>query len=128
MKKQLAITLLVSLIAGLSLSACGAKQPSEAEDAVKLVNEDGSDAEGQAQKADIVLYDCENKPAASAVYPNESTAIVVYNDEQHDLQITVSADGAKYANDDIIWWTKGNEATLFDAQSNETLDDCTARQ
>lgn len=127
MTRSFALALLFTAATSVSLLACGAKQQSEAEDAVTFVHEDGSDATKEAEKAEVVLYDCENNPAASAVYPNDSTAIVVYNDEQHDLQIETSADGAKYANDDVIWWVKGDDATLFDAQSDETLDDCTVR-
>lgn len=64
------------------------------------------------------VYVCESGEEVHAAYPDIDTAVIQYRGDTHTLQIAVSADGARYINDDLQWWVKGAgsnaEGILFD--------------
>lgn len=54
------------------------------------------------------VYVCDGGETIRAAYPDTDTAVVEYKGETHVLHIAVSADGARYINDHIEWWSKGS--------------------
>ncbi|WP_111746518.1 MliC family protein [Salinisphaera orenii] len=64
-----------------------------------------------------VTYACDHSNDREVRYPNDHTAVIPYKGSQHTLTLTRSADGARYTNDDIVWWNKGSgsnaSASLF---------------
>lgn len=81
-------------------------------------------------------YRCASGETIAASYPSTDTAMVEYKGDRQDMKIAVSASGARYANDDFEWWTKGSgtdsEATLFrhntDGSTGESVERCTQMQ
>ena len=86
-----------------------------------------------AQDPSVHSYVCKSGETVLAGYPSTETATIAYKDRTHDLQIAVSASGARYVGDGFEWWTKGSgagsEATLLrhlpDGTSGEVLESCT---
>jgi heat shock protein HslJ len=68
-------------------------------------------------------YRCEGDRRAWAVY-TEARARVVTGPDTHDLPLAVSASGARYAQGDVVWWVKGDEAFL-EKGGVRTLSGCT---
>lgn len=73
-------------------------------------------------------YNCENEMEISAQYYSGKVELFI-NGLQKELHQTVSASGAKYATENglepergLIWWTKGNEATMFEIILDHTAD------
>lgn len=101
------------------LSACGAKQHAEPPQTRLSVEE----AEHALLDADI--YVCDEGTEIRAAYPEPDLAIVQYRADIHVLTEAISASGARYIDDRIEWWTKGEDhATLFrhtDDGTGETL-------
>ncbi len=77
-------------------------------------------------------YQCESGETIAATYPSTDTATVQYKGNGYNLQIAVSASGARYVGDELEWWTKGSgpgsEGTLFhhlaDGTSGEIIELC----
>lgn len=72
-------------------------------------------------------YDCDGQDTLTVRYPDNQTALVPYQNQTHDLTIAVAADGARYADDEIVWWIQGSgkdaEATLFHAADEQATGD-----
>lgn len=73
-----------------------------------------------------VTYACDNGLGHRVVrYPDNRTARVPYQGKHHKLSLAMSADGARYTGDDIVWWSKGSgtgsTATLYQATSNSAI-------
>ena len=77
-------------------------------------------------------YRCESGETIAATYPSSDAATVHYKARTYNMDIAVSASGARYVGDDLEWWTKGSgrgaEGTLFhhmaDGTSDEIIDHC----
>lgn len=88
----------------------------------------------ESTAASAQQYRCESGATLTARYPSTDAASIKYQDKHYDMQIAVSASGARYVADDLEWWTKGSgtgsEGTLFqhkaDDSTGELLDRCTA--
>ncbi|GGO66026.1 MliC family protein [Bowmanella pacifica] len=74
-----------------------------------------------------VSYHCDSGELVEAAYTTEQTASIRYKQRIHPLNLTVSASGAKYQGEGLIWWTKGSgpgsEAMLLNAKG-ENLENC----
>lgn len=72
-------------------------------------------------------YSCDNGMTVFAQYQPDKVNLSI-NGIQKELYQTVSASGAKYATENglkpdmgLIWWTKGDEATVFDMILDHTV-------
>ncbi|MBQ0831035.1 MliC family protein [Marinobacter sp.] len=78
-------------------------------------------------------YQCKSGETITATYPTTDKAKVQYKGNSHNMQIAVSASGARYVGDGLEWWTKGSgagsEGTLLrhaaDNTSGEIMELCT---
>lgn len=78
------------------------------------------------------VYECRTGAEIRARYPDSSTALVRYRDQQYRMHIAVSADGARYVGDQYEWWTRGSgpdaQASLFshadDGSTGSLLQTC----
>lgn len=90
--------------------------------------------EASASTSTVHTYRCESGETIAAAYPSTDSARVEYKDRRYDMQIAVSGSGARYAGDDLEWWTKGSgpgsEGILFrhlaDGTTGERLELCEA--
>jgi membrane-bound inhibitor of C-type lysozyme len=75
-----------------------------------------------------VVYLCTSGERPVASYPTPETAVLSYRGEQHRLQHVRSGSGARYAGDNFVWWTKGDEASLIaienDGSMGKRLETC----
>lgn len=84
--------------------------------------------------AETTTYACESGATIAASYPDTDSATIVYQEQQHRMQIAVSGSGARYVGDGLEWWTKGSgpgaDGTLFehlrDGTSGDALEHCQA--
>ncbi|HEV8022679.1 MAG TPA: MliC family protein [Candidatus Lustribacter sp.] len=61
-----------------------------------------------------------------AVYDNVQNRVsFVWGAKDYHLPHVVSADGARYANDKLEWWSKGSNATLYTVPEHTVLTTCT---
>lgn len=113
------------LASTLLVSAC-ASTPQEKTDAQA--------PEAAASTSTVHTYRCESGETIEATYPTTDSARIEYKDRRYDMQIAVSGSGARYAGDDLEWWTKGSgpgsEGILFrhlaDGTTGERLELCEA--
>jgi membrane-bound inhibitor of C-type lysozyme len=75
----------------------------------------------------MAKYHCNNGMNISAIFHPENVSLVIDGIEKQLYQ-TVSASGAKYATENglqpetgLIWWIKGNEATMFEMILDHTV-------
>lgn len=114
----------LTLASALLVSAC-ASTPQEKADAQA--------PEATASTSTVHTYRCESGETIVATYPSTDSARVEYKDRRYDMQIAVSASGARYEGDVLEWWTKGSgpesEGTLFrhlaDDTTGESIELCT---
>ncbi len=76
-----------------------------------------------------VSYQCDSGNRIIVTYPTDETAEVTYQQQTVPMHIAISASGARYVGGGLVWWTKGQNGTLFTAiNDNETgdiIDHCT---
>lgn len=78
-------------------------------------------------------YRCESGERIAATYLTTDSATVRYKGSSYNMQIAVSASGARYVGGGLEWWTKGSgpgsEGTLFrhlaDGASGDIIERCT---
>jgi membrane-bound inhibitor of C-type lysozyme len=64
----------------------------------------------------------------TAVYDNVKDRVsFVWGAKDNHLPHVKSADGARYANDRIEWWSKGKDVTLSSLPEHNVLTTCTVR-
>jgi membrane-bound inhibitor of C-type lysozyme len=114
------LQVLVALIAAVIVpgQAMGAEVTFDVPDAVDVQTED-------------VAYACGNT-VVSAKYVNAgstSLALLSLNGQFVVASNVLSGSGAKYAGRQYIWWTKGDDASLYDLMKGEdaALVSCTKR-
>jgi len=66
-----------------------------------------------SEQAQSDVYSCDNNLTATITSEDDENAKLEYNQQQYQLVRQKSASGVKYTNDDILFWTKGNEAMLI---------------
>lgn len=70
-------------------------------------------AESTTAAADTIYsYLCASGRRLTVSYPSDTTARLHYEARVHELQLAISASGARYTGDALEWWSKGNEGTL----------------
>ena len=83
---------------------------------------------GRIQAERFTLYTCESGFTLSAAYPGPELAQLRYRGQELTLQITPAASGARYTGDGLIWWIRGDEASLFritdEGEIGERLELC----
>lgn len=52
-------------------------------------------------------YKCDSGTVIRAAYPTTETALVEYEDNVVEMDMAVSANGARYVGGELSWWTKG---------------------
>lgn len=76
-----------------------------------------------------ISYQCDSGNRIIVTYPDNDTAEVKYMDDTYQMKIALSASGARYVGDDLVWWTKGNEASMYKAVNNtdtgDRIENCT---
>ena len=79
--------------------------------------------------AKAISYQCDSGNRIIVTYPTTDTAEVKYMDDKYQMKIAISASGARYVGDGLVWWTKGNEASMYKAVNNtetgEQIENCT---
>ena len=114
----------LTLASTLLVSACGSSGPDEM----------AAQTPGAIPPTPFVYnYRCESGETIAATYPSTNSAEVRYKGDDYNMQIAVSASGARYVGDGLEWWTKGSapgaDGTLFhhqdDGTSGEIIEHCT---
>lgn len=85
-----------------------------------------------ALPAEHVVYRCASGRTVEAAFSGDS-AIVRYAGQTQRMHVAISASGARYVGDGLVWWTKGSgpgsEGTLFreepGAAAGAVLEACT---
>ena len=78
-------------------------------------------AEGVTVEANEVLYDCGDRKL-TVTYINAgsvSLAVTEIDGETLVASNVVSGSGARYAGGKYVWWSKGDEAQLYDLMQDE---------
>lgn len=78
-------------------------------------------------------YRCASGETIAATYPTTDSATVQYKGNSYNMDIAVSASGARYVGGELEWWTKGSgtgsEGHLFrhmaDGTTGESIESCT---
>ena len=70
-----------------------------------------------------ISYQCDSGNRIIVTYPDNDTAEVKYMDDTYQMKIAISASGARYIGDGLVWWTKGNEASMYKAIDNTETGD-----
>ncbi len=82
--------------------------------------------------AEHVVYRCASGRTVDAAFSRDG-AIVRYAGQTQRMHVAISASGARYVGDGLVWWTKGSgpgsEGTLFreepGAAAGAVLEACT---
>lgn len=80
-----------------------------------------------ATAPDTYTYICDSGAKITATYPDTDSAHVSYLGHEHIMHIAIAASGARYVGDQLVWWTKGPEGTLFQRHAdgdNSILEQC----
>ncbi len=81
-----------------------------------------------ASHESTVTYACDSGERPVASYSSPESASLEYRGEKHRLNRARSGSGARYADERIVWWIKGSEASVFaveqDGSTGERLDRC----
>ncbi|HRA80238.1 MAG TPA: MliC family protein [Thauera sp.] len=77
-----------------------------------------------AAAASAHKYQCESGEVIAATYPSTDSATIKYKGSNYNMQIAVSASGARYVGGGFEWWTKGSgagsEAILFHHMADDS--------
>lgn len=146
MSNSFSNSLSVAILVAACLLGAACDKPDAAQDnatpvsdsaAASLSSASATDAANDAASSIRLNYDykCESGHAIAAAYnPEAQTAVIEYKDETHHLSIAVSASGARYIGDSLVWWTKGSgtgsSGTLYhltpDFNTGDIIEECTA--
>jgi membrane-bound inhibitor of C-type lysozyme len=68
-----------------------------------------------------LVYDCDGRKIGATYINTDNNALAVLDlgDETVVTVNVLSGSGARYAGQQYIWWTKGNEADLYDLTKGE---------
>ena len=85
-----------------------------------------------AQSSAAHSYLCQSGETIAATYPSTDATAIRYKGNTYNMQIEVSASGARYVGGELEWWTKGSgagsEGTLFrhlaDGTTGQVIESC----
>jgi len=122
---------LIALLPAALLGACGQSQDSAADTSASATPV--ATATGSATPLAVTTYDCLPAQRLSASYDNTGatpTATLTLDGTSYLLTNVPSADGAKYSTDQgrsagktLVWWTKGQDGTLYEGKVGGTAAD-----
>lgn len=72
--------------------------------------------------SNVMAYSCTDDRAVTATYINAGEVSLAVLDIAETTVVTsnvVAASGARYVGDRYVWWTRGEEADLFDLMDEE---------
>lgn len=72
-------------------------------------------------------YQCDSGNRIIATYPSTENADILYKQEKILMKTTISASGTRYMGEDFVWWTKGQDGTLFKADTSQETGDLLER-
>jgi len=81
----------------------------------------GLSISGDAERK-IVRYDCEGTEGFEVEYINAAPnflAFVPYDGQTYLMSSVIAASGARYAAANLVWWSKGPDAELYDLTQGE---------
>lgn len=97
----------------LLVSACSSVSPLSGDEKIPV-----------AAVASAHKYQCESGEVIAATYPSTDSATINYKGSNYNMQIAVSASGARYVGGGFEWWTKGSgagsEAILFHHMADDS--------
>lgn len=135
MPKQYSGSLLASspILCLALLAACGQKSETPPANTTLDTSIAGNETATAAAAPVTTAYDCMPAQLLSATYDNSGAtpkAKLTIGDKSYDLTGVQAASGAKYATDQgrspgktLVWWTKGEEGTLFEGKVGGTEAD-----
>ena len=86
----------------------------------------GANAQTPAPKPKVTAFYMCNGLHFKAIYDNKIDRVsFVWGAKDYHLPRVTSADGARYANDKLEWWSKGPNATLYTVPEHTVLTTCT---
>ncbi len=121
-------TILLTVLALAALPGCGEQKSAATQEAAPA-----HAPVARESAARQYAYRCESGRTITARYPDTETALIEHAGKTSTLRIAISASGARYVGDGLVWWTKGNgpgaEGTLYrheaDDTAGEVLEYCT---
>jgi len=123
------VALVGAIFGGIALLASCGRQSETAEEAAAP---SATVAAATAAAAVPIAYDCLPAQRLTASYDNSGTsplATLTLDGLTYQLTGVPAADGAKYSTDQgrsagktLVWWTKGEEATLFEGTVGGTAE------
>jgi membrane-bound inhibitor of C-type lysozyme len=85
----------------------------------------GANAQAPALKPKVTAFYMCNGLHFKAIYDNTKDRVsFVWGAKDYHLPHVMSADGARYANDKLEWWSKGSNATLYTLPEHTVLTTC----
>ena len=72
---------------------------------------------------DTLEYQCEEKPLTVHLNNQRQQVNFIYDNQQLNLQQGISASGARYTDGIYVFWSKGNEATVY-KRDHIVLNNC----
>ena len=76
--------------------------------------------------SEALTYHCDSGTVIAVSYEQDK-AVLDYRGQAHTLVQAISASGARYRDDALEWWSKGDEATLFTddhGNAGDILEQC----
>lgn len=67
----------------------------------------------ERMQTDTLEYQCDEKPLTVQLNNPREQVSFIYDNQQLNLQQGVSASGARYTDGIYVFWSKGNEATVY---------------
>ena len=77
----------------------------------------------ERMQTDTLEYQCEEKPLTVQLNNQRQQVSFIYDNQQLNLQQGISASGARYTDGIYVFWSKGNEATVY-KRDHIVLNNC----
>lgn len=91
--------------------------------ALILTSNNGQEMRGfEAVQPALYSYRCTDGTELSVTYPTHKMAVLTLGGQDYELQISQSASGARYMNDEFEWWGKGEDEGMLSTVVNGKVD------